>query len=165
LYVKGTVNAQDWWDDFTKVPAWGDLKDSKRYGDAQLAYDDLLQRGLPVDRVVGHSLGGSVALEQQKANNITFSRTFGAPVMDPTGVVHRGLVERYRHPLDPVSIFDRGATWGKVLAYPHSYAGFRDFDKANPHPIRGLTTGHKILALKARGIRNGVPTVDVLRSH
>ena len=63
LYVKGTVDAQDWWDDFTKVPAWGDLRGSRRYKDAERAYDFFTQRGEAIDRVVGHSLGGSVALE------------------------------------------------------------------------------------------------------
>ena len=120
MYVKGTVDGQDWWDDFTKVPFWGNLQDSRRYKDADRAYNDLLQRGFPIDRVVGHSLGGSIALEEQKDKNIDFSRTFGAPVFD-LNPFHRGTQERYRYPLDPVSILDRGATWGSVAASPHSY--------------------------------------------
>jgi hypothetical protein len=130
MYVKGTVDGTDWWDDFTKVPVWGDLRDSRRYKDAELAYRDLLRRGYPIDRVVGHSLGGSIALQEQEDKNIDFSRTFGAPVFD-LNPFHRGTQERYRHPLDPVSILDRGATWGKLLAYPHSYGGFQTFDPAN----------------------------------
>jgi hypothetical protein len=138
MYVKGTVDAQDWYDDFTKVPAWGNLQDSRRYKDAELAYNDLMQRGLPVDRIVGHSVGGSIALQEQKDKNIDFSRTFGAPVVD-LNPFHRGTQERFRHPLDPVSIFDRGATWGSLEAYPHSYGGFQGFD-------------HKTTALKQRGM-------------
>ena len=49
--------------------------------------------------VVGHSLGGAVALKMQ-------TRTYGAPVFDPLGM-HPG--DRYRSYGDPVSIFDRGA--------------------------------------------------------
>ena len=30
MYVKGTVDAQDWWDDGTKIPVWRDLHDSRR---------------------------------------------------------------------------------------------------------------------------------------
>ena len=132
LYVKGTVNAQDWFDDITKVPAWGDLEDSFRYKDAEKAYNFFVQRGEPIDRVVGHSLGGSVALELQKNKAIDFSRTFGAPVLDPNPF-HRGSVERIRHPLDPVSVLDRGAKWGPLMSYPHTYTGFQGFDEPAPY--------------------------------
>jgi len=129
MYVKGTVDAQDWWDDFTKIPVWGNLQDSRRYNDAERAYNDLLRRGKPVDRIVGHSLGGSVALQQQKDKAIPWSRTFGAPVVElnPT---KRGTQERYRHILDPVSMLDRGASFGDIRSYPHSYAGFQGYDRA-----------------------------------
>jgi len=141
MYVKGTVDGQDWWDDVTKVPVWGNLQDSRRYKDAERAYNDLLQRGLPVDRIVGHSLGGSVALQEQKDKGIDFSRTFGAPVVD-LNPFHRGTQERYRHPLDPVSILDRGAAWGNLLAYSHSYGGFSSLDPQ--------TVDHQALALRMR---------------
>ena len=139
LYVKGTVDAQDWWDDFTKVPVWGDLRESRRYKDAERAYDFFTQRGEAIDRVVGHSLGGSVALELQKNKAIDFSRTFGAPVLDPNPM-HRGTVERVRHPLDPVSVLDRGAKWGPMMAYPHTYTGFKGFDEPAPYLF---DVGHK----------------------
>ena len=132
LVVKGTVDAQDWWDDFTKVPIWGDLKDSSRYKDAENAYNYFVEKGEPIDRVVGHSLGGSVALELQKQKGIDFSRTFGAPTLD-LNPLHRGTVERVRHPLDPVSVLDRGAKWGPLMAYPHTYTGFEGFDEPAPH--------------------------------
>jgi hypothetical protein len=132
LYVKGTVDGTDWFDDFTKVPVWGDLKDSRRYKDAERAYDFFTKRGDPIDRVVGHSLGGSVALELQKNKAIDFSRTFGAPVLDPNPM-HRGTVERVRHPLDPVSVLDRGAKWGPLMSYPHTYTGFQGFDEPAPY--------------------------------
>ena len=132
LYVKGTVDSQDWWDDFTKVPAWGNLQHSRRYQDAEKAYNYFIQHGQPIDRVVGHSLGGSVALELQQQKAIDYSRTFGAPVLD-LDPFHRGTVERVRHPLDPVSVLDRGAKWGPLMAYPHTYTGFQGFDEPAPH--------------------------------
>jgi len=146
MYIKGTVDGQDWWDDFTKVPVWGNLQDSRRYKDAEFAYNDLLQKGFPIDRVVGHSLGGSVAIQQQKDKNIDFSRTFGAPVVD-LNPLKRGTQERYRHLLDPVSIFDRGAAFGDIHYYPHSYSGFQGFDHPTETP-RGLD--HAALALQKR---------------
>ena len=81
---------------------------------------------------MGHSLGGSVALELAKNKGIEVSRTFGAPVLDPNPF-HRCTVERMRHPLDPVSVLDRGASWGSAMAYPHSYTGFQAFDEKAPY--------------------------------
>ena len=80
-----------------------------------------MNSGKPVDRIVGHSLGGSVALEMQRQHDIPKSRTFGAPVFDLFPKVGQ---DRYRHPLDPVSVFDRSAHWGDLRMYSHSYTGF-----------------------------------------
>ena len=124
-YVKGSSTARDWFDDFTKIPFWGDTRDAERYQQADQAYKDLHAQGKPVDRIVGHSLGGSVALQMQKDRGIPQSRTFGAPVLDLKPFDrYFNKAERYRHPLDPVSVFDRGATWGSFKPYSHSYTGF-----------------------------------------
>ena len=126
-YVKGTVptNLNDWIDDVTKIPVWGDIHDADRMKMAEAAYQDLIKKGKPVDRVVGHSLGGSVALQLQKDHDIPFSRTFGAPVLDLNPFQN---AERYRHPLDPFSILDRGATntsnFNHMSVNTHSYGGF-----------------------------------------
>jgi hypothetical protein len=41
------------------------------------------------------------------------TRTYGAPVLDLVPrAARRTKPDRFRHPLDPVSLFDRGATWG-----------------------------------------------------
>jgi phage pi2 protein 07 len=146
LYVAGSDSWRSWYDDFTKIPVWGKTTDAERYKQAERAYNDLTQKyGKSVHRVVGHSLGGSVALELAKNKGIEFSRTFGAPVVDGNPF-HRGSVERYRHPLDPVSILDRGATWAPLRLYPHSYGGFKGtFDTPNQ-----TAPDHKMLALKQR---------------
>jgi len=144
MYIKGATNAQYWSDDALKIPVWGDLKESWRYGDAERAYLDLRDKGMPIDRVVGHSLGGSVALQQQTDHDIPYSRTFGAPVFD-LNPMKRGTVDRVRHPLDPVSVLDRAATWGPLMAYPHTFTGFVGFDPASTNPV-----DHQALALKAR---------------
>ena len=123
LNIRGSVTKQDWKDDFSKIPVWGDSREIEMYKTAKRDYDKLISEGKPVDRVVGHSLGGSVALQLQKDEDIPFSRTFGAPVLD--GNIFQKNVERYRHPLDPFSILDRGAK--NVMTsnpYTHSYAGY-----------------------------------------
>ena len=72
-----------------------------------------------------------MALEMQKNHGIPSSRTFGAPVLDLNPF---GGCERYRHPLDPVSILDRGATWGSFSGVnplsTHSYTGFGNLQSA-----------------------------------
>ena len=123
-YVKGSSTARDWFDDLTLIP-FGNTASSERYKQAEKAYNELQASGQSVKRVVGHSLGGSVALEMQKTHNIASSRTFGAPVLDFNS--HQNP-ERFRHPLDPFSILDRGATWGKPTLNPHTYSGYEAFD-------------------------------------
>ena len=110
MFIAGSHTARDWFDDSTKVPAWGDLRDSERY---QKALEEFKNQG-QIDTVVGHSLGGSVSLELQKnyPDRVKKSSTYGAPVMDLLGSESEN-VDRYRNWFDPVSIFDRGAK--KVL--------------------------------------------------
>ena len=123
-YVKGSVTPRDWFDDLTLIP-FGNTAAAQRYKQADKTYNQLQASGQPVKRIVGHSLGGSVALEMQKNHHIPSSRTFGAPVLDFNS---RQNPERYRHPLDPFSVMDRGATWGKPTLNPHSYSGYEAFD-------------------------------------
>lgn len=137
MYIKGTVptSASDWWDDLSKIPAWGDIHDAERTKQAEAAYDQFTKEGKVVDRVVGHSLGGSVALQLQKDKDIPFSRTFGAPVMELNPFQKNA--ERYRHPRDIFSIFDRSAT--NIMTddiNPHSFGGF-----SNNYSIFGKSLG------------------------
>ena len=106
MFIAGSHTARDWFGDFTKVPAWGDLRDSDRY---PKVLEEFKNRG-EIDTVVGQSLGGSVSLELQKnyPDRVKKSRTYGAPVMDLLGSESEN-VDRYRNRFDPVSIFDRGA--------------------------------------------------------
>ena len=129
LYVKGSVTPTDWVDDAMYIPSDA-TESTERYQQAMEAYKDLKSQGKDVDRVVGHSLGGAVALTMQKNLKIPDSRTFGAPVMDFNAFGHN---ERYRHPTDFVSIMDRGATWGPWSGVnplsSHSYRGFGSLEK------------------------------------
>ena len=110
LYIAGSHTGQDWWDDFTKIPIWGDLRESARYKAAEA----VLKANPQIENVVGHSLGGSVALELQKqyGGGDLRSRTYGAPVWDPFGYDSPAFapkVERYRNFADPFSFFDGSA--------------------------------------------------------
>ena len=105
MYIAGSHTMKDWYDDFTKVPFYGDLHDSTRYEKAREGLLDNPQ----VKTVIGHSLGGSVALELQKNyKHIKKSRTYGAPVFDLLGKESNN-VDRYRNWTDVVSILDRSA--------------------------------------------------------
>jgi len=105
LYVAGSHTARDWFDDVTKIPAWGDVRNSERYQRAE----EILKKNPQVNRVIGHSLGGSVALELEKNYpQIKHSTTYGAPVLSLMPGSEK-KADRYRHYLDPVSILDRNA--------------------------------------------------------
>ena len=137
LYIAGSHTKRDWWDDFTKIPFWGDLRNSERY---QKVVEAFKNRG-EINTVVGHSLGGSVALEIQSnfKDRITKSRTYGAPVLNLLGSDSENA-ERYRHWLDPFSVFDRSAKksvkWNPFDSYSftHDYHDLGD-DKINTEQI------------------------------
>lgn len=105
LYIAGSHTARDWYDDFTKIPIWGNLKNSERYQQAKNFID--LNPG-KVGSVVGHSLGSSVSLQLQKDYDIPNSRVYSSPVFEPISIPNKN-VERYRNILDPVAMFDNGA--------------------------------------------------------
>jgi pimeloyl-ACP methyl ester carboxylesterase len=89
-----------------------------------------------IRRIVGHSLGGAVALELQKRNPNLQTVTYGAPVTSISGG------ERYRELLDPVSIFDRGANMTLPSGInPHSYnaLGARYHEFSNGTSMNGYT--------------------------
>ena len=101
------------WDDL-KIPL-GLTSWSQRYGEA----DRVLDASPQIRRVVGHSLGGAVALELQNSHPQLKlqSETYGAPVLSLSG-----SSQRHRHWLDPVSILDFGAqTTLHQGLNPHSY--------------------------------------------
>jgi hypothetical protein len=118
LFIAGTSNKQDVIDDFTKIPFYGNFKKSQRYMDV----DNVLKNNPNVKNVIGHSLGGSVALELEKNNpNLYKTTTYGAPVISLT----KG--RRFRHSNDLISSFDLGAKTVGFDINPlkaHSYSGY-----------------------------------------
>ena len=105
MFIAGTHNARDVYDDLTKIPFWGDVRNSQRYKQANSALDANPQ----VDTIISHSLGGSVSLELNKQYNNQFkTRTYGAPVLD-FSFNRDPNHQRFRHPGDRISMFDTGA--------------------------------------------------------
>jgi hypothetical protein len=157
LYVAGSHTAQDWWDDVTKIPFWGKSHDIYRLQQAQKA----LAANPQTTRVVGHSLGGSVALQLQKDNPKLASRTFGAPVFDIFGtdselntyaeLQGKPEIERYRSYADPVSFFDASAT--------STMPGKEAFSFSGPHAYDGIASQHMSDGLAAQENPDGTVSI------
>ena len=99
----------------------GDSTKIHRYGQAK---EEQEKQGDKVKHLVGHSMGGNVALELQKENPNLKSTTYGAAVWQPFST-EQG--DRYRHGGDPISMFDRGAktiggSWNPASA--HAFTGY-----------------------------------------
>ena len=123
LYIAGTSSFQDVWDDL-KTP-FNQTDKSMRYRKAVTA----LKVNPDIMNVVGHSLGGSVALELQKnfPDRKFKSNTYGAPVLSATAADNR-----FRNYFDPVSILDCGAANSvNVGLNPHTYSNFENNKVSN----------------------------------
>ena len=86
----------------------GDITTTSRFKSAEKS----LTYNPNFERVVGDSLGGSVALELQKHHPELKARTYGAPVVDLNGAVQPTRntdTERYRNLGDPILMFDSSA--------------------------------------------------------
>jgi hypothetical protein len=126
---------QDVWDDL-KLPL-NLTRFTQRYKEADAA----LAANPAVSKITGHSLGGAVALELEKNHpdrGLT-TTTYGAPVATLTN--DQG--NRFRHPYDPVSMFDRGATTTTNL------------EGSDPHDFRGFAQGYTSTSTKPFGISFG----------
>ena len=116
MYVAGTT----WTDGYTGKLSFNDAIDDikipffqtrniQRYKDAE----QVLQDNPNINTLVGHSMGSSVILELNKANNDKFvTRTYAAPVFDPfpnNWEKNDPNNQRFRTKNDFVSIFDNNA--------------------------------------------------------
>ena len=121
MAVAGRQTKRDWYDDFTKIPVWGNLRNSERFGQLNTA----LQKHPETKQLIGHSLAGSVILEKQTYYPNLETVTYNAPVLQLSSMPQGN---RYRSTYDPVSMFDKGAkSFGdSSLFHPkqsHSYSG------------------------------------------
>ena len=138
LYIAGTNSWLDVFDDITKVPFYGNLKQSERYQQAEKA----LKENPQIKHAIGPSLGGSVALELEKnfPKQIQTSRTYGAPVLDLTEHEMDPRVQRYKYMFHPVAVFDNAANVSvnsKTLT--HSYANVsNNFTSSEERPAASV---------------------------
>ena len=119
LFIAGTSNLQDVWDDL-KIPLRL-TRFSQRYQDA----DNLLKANPQVKKLVGHSLAGSVSLELQKQQpdknyDVT---TYGAPVLQMGGQKNK----RFRKAGDLISGLDDGAITYKGSMNPKEAHSYRNY--------------------------------------
>ena len=146
MYVAGTT----WTDGYTGRLSFNDAIDDlkiplfqtrniQRYKDAEQVLND----NPNINTLVGHSMGSSVILELNKANNAKFmTRTYAAPVFDPfpnNWEKNDPNNQRFRTKNDFVSIFDNNAeTVYKPTLDPlslHSYNNYGDIGKGVGKPI------------------------------
>jgi hypothetical protein len=134
LYIAGTQTKRDIYDDITKVP-FNRVDKSQRYLDASQIIEKSILDNKPISNIVAHSLGGSVGLklvDNYKEHPMT-TTVYGAPVKTARDTLLSTTIsgERYRHPYDPVSMFDGGAKTIPIqnnIINPHSYNGYGNKD-------------------------------------
>ena len=147
LFIGGTQNSQDVYDDVRHVPWWGNMKQTQRYRDAETH----LKNNPQIKRLVGHSLGASVALALQKNNPDKYDVvTYGAPVTIGLDPFRKGKVERYKHigkagESDPIASLDFFANEVPINSSNpfklHSYKGYvYDYDNHNIKPTNPKPT-------------------------
>ena len=123
LYLSGSRNAQDWYDDLTKIPTML-VNHSQKYKDAEKLLNS--SAGLGVSHIVSHSLGGAVAqkLKQDYQERDFKITTYGSPDLSIKKNTPENI-SRYKNIGDPVSILDGAAkVIGASLLNPfeaHSY--------------------------------------------
>lgn len=116
--------------DDLKIPEFK-TRDIQRYKDA----NNFLKQNPDVKQLIGHSMGGSVALQLNKDYNNKFeTRTYSAPVFDITpNHDNESDNERFRTFGDPVAFFVNGAkTFVKPSLNPlelHSYNNYGNIGK------------------------------------
>jgi hypothetical protein len=117
MYIAGTRTLTEWRDnltmplgplgEFTGVPVGVTTFDRYKVAESHLSPN--------IVRVVGHSMGGTVALALAQEHNLVV-KTYGAPVLGYSNVPST----RYRDTLDPISYLDLGAKDIKVCWPPHT---------------------------------------------
>ena len=122
-----------------------DLGDSTKTHRYKQAKEEHEKQGDKVKHLVGHSMGGNVALEMQKENPNLKSTTYGAAVWQPFST-EQG--DRYRHGGDPISMFDRGAktigsSWNPGSA--HAFTGYPEGYTSNTADVKDGNTNVDIL--------------------
>lgn len=106
LYIAGTRDFRDVMDDL-KLPFDKGAKNSKRYDDVKKYLDEHPE----INNLIGHSLGGAVALQGNKDNPNKYNIvTYGSPAVNLPLIKDDSNIKRFRNSGDPISMFDGKAT-------------------------------------------------------
>jgi hypothetical protein len=137
IFVGGTQisrfgeNFRDMFDDL-KIPIPGGYgtRDSYRYAQVQKA----IAAHPEATHIIGHSLGGAVALEAAK-NYGLIATTYGAPVTDlrPKTLLEEAPM-RFGNRGDPISMMDSKAQGGFVAGNPHGFGNFDHISSTQSQP-------------------------------
>ena len=124
MYIAGTRNMRDFYDDITKLP-FGLTKHAQRYKDAEQVLKDNPQ----VKQFVGHSLASSVSDELRKQHpdkNYKLKALYGSPFIDLGFKQHEN---RFRTSGEFISMFDKGAKTVDIgLVNPLKAHGYDQYD-------------------------------------
>ena len=145
LYIAGTKDPIDVWDDVSKLPFY-QTRNTKRYKDVDRFIKDYAididgKKNYGIKQIVSHSLGASVGQQiNEDYGNIFQTRSYGAPFISRQKPEDVGQNLRIRGSNDVVSMFDRGGiTIPEGSLNPldnHSYADIANVrNKAGNEPI------------------------------
>ena len=105
MYVAGTRNLRDVYDDITKVPL-SLTRHSDRFKSAKKVLDENPQ----VETLIRHSLTGAIVQDLNKDNGMRYvTRSYNAPIVSFQQSGETGGTYRIRDKKDWVSAFDKGA--------------------------------------------------------
>ena len=149
MYIAGTRNATDVWDDITKVP-FSLTRHSDRFKSAKKVLDENPQ----VEQLIGHSLAGAIVQDLNADNGQRFIiRSYNAPIVSFQQSGETGGNYRIRDKKDWVSAFDRGAiTVDRDKPNPLHAHFLQDFNDVGMKPQSTPITPEEITA----GMKNSL---------
>jgi hypothetical protein len=131
--VSGTHNLKDWGTD--AYLAAGKLKDTTRYKEADRTFKEAKLKYKPKNtKVVGHSLGGSIASYIAGKNDKVSTLNSGYTIGQKT---KKNRTE-YQVAGDAVSLLGSGQKHTKILSGNYKNSGFVPLDALNAHKIRNI---------------------------
>ena len=151
MYVAGTRNATDVWDDITKVP-FNLTRHADRYKSAKKVLDENPQ----VEQLIGHSLSGSIIQDLNKDNGKRYiTRSYNAPIVSFQQSGETGGNYRIRDKKDIISVFDKGAiTVDRDKPNPLHAHFLSDFNDVGTKPQSTPITSEEI----TEGLKSNIKT-------
>ena len=143
MYVAGTRNLRDVYDDITKVP-FSLTRHSDRFKSAKRVLDENPQ----VETLIGHSLAGAIVQDLNKDNGMRYvTRSYNAPIVSFQQSGETGGNYRIRDKRDIVSILDKGAiTVDRNKPNPLDAHFLQDFNDVGTKPQSTPITPEEITA-------------------